>query len=433
MAVSFAGSNRPIDCCTVDYPGASFETAMRENNSLPVVREDPRVNPDPGSEDFYDQIPVFRGFPNVTDEALYRPLPDDWLIGTTDVVGSTRAIKDNRYKAVNMAGVAGIAAVANALGREFPFVFGGDGASFAVPPSWADTARAALAATLRWAQEDLSLELRGAMVPVKDIREHRLDVRLARFAPSDDVTYAMFTGGGLAWAEAAMKQGRFTVLPAPPGTHPDLTGLSCRFEKMPSLHGVVLALLVVPGESGDERAFRRVVQDLVLLVEQKGHAPVPAQGPTFGWPPQGIDLEVRASRHTWVPIFIRKAAALLQMFGYFVIFRFGLNVGKFIPGLYLKQLVANSDFRKYDDALRMIIDCTPELAEDIERRLTAAARTGAVRFGLHREQAAMMTCFAPFPAQADHMHFIDGAAGGYALAALALKSASAHATGTGTA
>ena len=48
---------------------------------------------------------------------------------------------------------------------------------------------------------------------------------------------------------------------------------------MPSLHGLVLALLVVPGERADDKAFRRVVDDLMLLVEQKGHAPVPAQGP----------------------------------------------------------------------------------------------------------------------------------------------------------
>ncbi|HWV54679.1 DUF3095 domain-containing protein [Pseudorhodoplanes sp.] len=377
---------------------------------------------DPGSEDFYDRIPVFRGFPSVTDETLYRPLPDDWLIGTTDVVGSTSAIRANRYKAVNMAGAAGIAAVINTLGRDFPFVFGGDGASFAVPPSWADAARDALAATLSWAQDELSLELRGAMVPVKTIRDNGLDVRVARFAPSDDVTYAMFAGGGLAWAEAAMKRGLFAIPPAPPGTRPDLSGLSCRFEEMPSQHGLVLAILVVPGERADQRAFRRVVQELVLLAERKGHAPVPAQGPSFRWPPQGIELEARASRYGNVPLILRRIAALFRTALYYLIFQFRVRVGPFIPSVYMKQVVANSDHRKFDDALRMIIDCTPELAEEIEQKLAAAARDGTVRFGLHREQAAMMTCFTPFPTHADHMHFVDGATGGYALAAAALKS-----------
>ena len=373
------------------------------------------------SEGFYDRTPVFRGFPNVTDETLYRPLPPDWMIGATDVVGSTRAIEENRYKAVNMAGAAVIAAVANRVGHDFPFVFGGDGASFAVPPSWADGAREAMAATLRWSSEELSLELRGAMVSVQQIREAGFDVRVARFAPSENLTYAMFTGGGLAFAEAAMKQGRFAVEAAPPGARPDLTGLSCRFEEIPSAHGVVLALLVIRGERTDAKAFRRVVDKLVLLVDRKGHAPVPAQGPAFGWPPQGIDLEAHASRRPGESLQVKRAAALFRTLIYFLILRFRLRVGAFVPGLYLKQVVQNSDFRKYDDGLRMIIDCTPELAEEIERNLAAAASKGIVRYGVHRQSAAMMTCFTPFPTQADHIHFVDGASGGYALAARALK------------
>ena len=60
---------------------------------------------EPDSDSFHDRSQVFRGFPRVLDETLYQPLPPDWVIGTTDVVGSTRAIQDNRYKAVNMAGL----------------------------------------------------------------------------------------------------------------------------------------------------------------------------------------------------------------------------------------------------------------------------------------------------------------------------------------
>src|SRR5580658_11085201 len=101
-----------------------------------------------GSDTFYSSIPVFRGFGRLMDPALYSPLPDDWSIGVADIVESTRAIAEARYKTVNMAGAAVIASVTNALdGREFPFVFGGDGASFAVPPADAEKAREALAAT----------------------------------------------------------------------------------------------------------------------------------------------------------------------------------------------------------------------------------------------------------------------------------------------
>src|SRR5947209_10447406 len=102
----------------------------------------------PGSDPFYNNIPVFRGFSSLMDPALYSSLPDEWSIGVADIVESTKAIAQARYKAVNMAGAAVIAAVTNALdGREFPFVFGGDGASFAVSPGDLDRARGALAST----------------------------------------------------------------------------------------------------------------------------------------------------------------------------------------------------------------------------------------------------------------------------------------------
>src|SRR5215469_17649597 len=138
-----------------------------------------------GSDSFYGGIAVFRGFTRLMEPALYSPLPDDWTVGVADIVNSTRAIADKRYKAVNLAGAAVIASVTNALaGREFPFVFGGDGASFAVAPTDLAAARAALAATATWVKEDLDLEMRVALVPVAAIRSHGLDVRVARFGPS---------------------------------------------------------------------------------------------------------------------------------------------------------------------------------------------------------------------------------------------------------
>ena len=171
--------------------------------------------------DFYARLPVFDAFANIMDPARYQSLPDDWLIGLTDVVSSTQAIADGRYKSVNTAGASVIAAVTNALeGRAFPYVFGGDGASFAVSQSDSEVARNALAATAAWTRDDLQLDLRVAMVPVSAVRAQELNVSVARFGPSKDVSFAMFSGGGLAWAEKAMKAGGFAIPAAPPGTRP---------------------------------------------------------------------------------------------------------------------------------------------------------------------------------------------------------------------
>jgi hypothetical protein len=375
------------------------------------------------SDTFYGSIPVFRGFGKLMDPALYSPLPDDWTIGVADVVQSTKAIAEARYKAVNMAGAAVIAAVTNALqGREFPFVFGGDGASFAVSPDDLARAREALAATAAWVKEDLNLLMRVALVPVTAVRTQGLDVRVARFGPSPNLSYAMFSGGGLGWAEAAMKRGEFAVPPAPSGTQPDLTGLSCRFEEIPSVRGVILSVLVVPARGADPAGFRKLIEDLIALVERSPDAgrPVPPGGPALRWPPAGLEFEARAARGG--PLFKRRAFALAKtLFAYFVM-RFGISVGGFVPKTYVQQVVENSDFRKYDDGLRMILDCTPQLERELTQRLAAAAAGGIARYGLHRQDAAMMTCFTPSALRSDHVHFIDGARGGYASAATALKA-----------
>jgi hypothetical protein len=379
-----------------------------------------------GTDTFYSSIPVFRGFASLMDPKLYSALPDDWTIGVADIVESTRAIANNQYKAVNMAGAAVIAAVTNALeGREFPFVFGGDGASFAVAPDDLEPAREALAATAVWVGESLNLSMRVALVPVSAVRAQGLDVRVARFGPSANLSYAMFSGGGIGWAEAAMKRGEFAIAAAPPGTQPDLSGLSCRFEEMPSVRGLILSVLVVPASGADQAAFRRVIEDIINLVERSPDAgrPVPSGGPPLKWPPAGVDYEVRAMRGG--SLLKRRAIVLALTLWAYSVMRLGIKVGDFVPERYKQQVVENSDFRKFDDGLKMILDCTPELEAALTQRLVGAAASGIVRYGLHRQDAAMMTCFTPSVMRADHVHFIDGARGGYASAATALKATAA--------
>ena len=71
----------------------------------------------------------------------------------------------------------------------------------------------------------------------------------------------------------------------------------------------------------------------------------------------------------------------------------------------------------------MTLDCSPALADRIAALLSAAEAAGTARCGTHRQSAALMTCFVPSPTRSDHVHFVDGAAGGYAAAARAVKLA----------
>ena len=186
---------------------------------------------------------------------------------------------------------------------------------------------------------------------------------------------------------------------------------------------LILAVLVIPVQGSDPVAYRRLIEDIIALVERSPDSgrPVPPGGPPLRWPPQGVEFEARSRRGG--ALLTRRLRVLGRTLLYYFIMRFGIKVGGFVPQTYVRQVVENSDFRKYDDALRMVLDCTPELEQALSARLAVASSACVARYGLHGQDAAMMTCFTPAATRSDHVHFIDGARGGYASAATALKAA----------
>ncbi|EJZ19246.1 DUF3095 domain-containing protein (plasmid) [Rhizobium sp. Pop5] len=370
-------------------------------------------------EDFFADVPLFSAFEGVTDAANYRPLPDGWVLALADIVGSTQAIAGGRYKDVNMAGASVISAVLNAVGKgDYPFVFGGDGALIALPGSLEQPARAALAAVQVWVEEDLNLMLRIAIVPVADTRAQGLDVRVARYSASPHVTYAMFWGGGTSWAEKQMKLGRYAVERAAAGTRPDLTGLSCRWSPIEARNGEIVSIIAVPGEGRPGQEFRDLVNGIVAITteQNRGSHPVPADGPDFAFSLHGINREAKATapagRRLRQKLFIFLQVALTVL-----LHKLGIPLGKFDARRYKRDVADNSDFRKFDDGLKMTVDVDADHLKRIETLLQEAQAKGIARYGLHRQNSALMTCFVPTPISRDHMHFIDGAAGGYAVAA----------------
>ncbi|MEL7099259.1 MAG: DUF3095 domain-containing protein [Pseudomonadota bacterium] len=364
---------------------------------------------------WYDDLPRYDAFSDLTHDDSYTPLPPGWVVGCADIIGSTGLIAAGRYKEVNMIGAAVISSQINGAGdRAFPFVFGGDGAAFAHPPEHRATAEAALAATQAWSSRAFGIETRVAMMPIEDIRAAGYEVAVARHAASEHVDYAMITGGGLAWAEAQMKAGAVSVPPAPEGAEPDLTGLSCRWSHMPSTSGTILSILVEP--VGDAAAFAEVsgrVLELVRGLDRGGH-PAPPEGPGVGWPPAGAVLEARVPGMTRAKVLAESLLAKLLV-------STGLKPGGFDARRYRRVVGENADFRKFDDGLKMTLDVDPATAAALRTLLDEAEAAGTLRYGWHQQDEAMMTCIVPSPLLDNHVHFIDGAAGGYAQAALRLK------------
>ena len=373
---------------------------------------------------FYDTLPRLASFEALTDPASYVRLPDDWVLGTADIVGSTKAIAEGKYKSVNMVGAAVISAQINTSdGQAFPYIFGGDGAAFAVPPERAETAARALASVQLWARDAFDFDLRAAMVPVATIRAAGFDVSVARHQVSEEVDYAMFSGGGVSWAEARMKAGEFAVTPAEAGNEPDLTGLSCRWAPMRARNGRIVSVVVQPVEGAGSSEFARVADAIIAIahtLERDGH-PIPIAGAGVSWPPAGLETEVQAFRGK-ASYAGHKAKLLMETFIAWAVLKSGIKLGDFKPAEYRQSVGRNADFRKFDDGLKMTLDCDSATLARLEEVLVDAQNRNVIDFGLFEQDEAMMTCIVPSAMKGDHVHFVDGAAGGYTQAAARMKS-----------
>ena len=374
---------------------------------------------------FQSEIPEIDEFADVADASAYLPIPDGWLVGTSDVVNSTGAIAAGRYKSVNMVGASVIAAVRNAISStDIPFVFGGDGAAFVIPASVQRPVAEALAAVSIWSEEEIELQLRTALVPIEDVRAAGMDVRVAQCAASPDVRYAMFTGGGVAWAEDQMKSGNYRIAPAPAGTRPDLTSLSCRWQPIEALRGMIASLLVLRRDDADVTTYRNLVRDIVTYMHERGieeGRPVTEHTAKFALSGQAISLEARAIGGRRSYLSKRIGLWFYYLFVWYLFVR-GRRIGDFDPVKYRSETVRNTDFRKFDDGLKLTIDCSQTTYDGLLALLDQARTDGTADYGLHAQDTALMTCIVPNHNDSNHMHFVDGAGGGYAKAAEMLKA-----------
>ena len=372
---------------------------------------------------FYEGLPRETEFIALADAACYHPLPADWVLGVADIRGSTELVQRGQYKTVNMVGAAANSAGLNALqSRSFPIVFGGDGAGLAVAPQHERALRKALIAVAAWADAEFAIKMRVAVVPLTAVRDAGCDVCIARFAVSQGADYAMFSGGGLAWAEGEMKAGRYSLDTVAAAGPPDLTGLSCRWANMRAVQGSILSVVIATAPQAAPEQAAQAYRDIIEIVESLSRAghPAPERGMEARRAPGSAQLEAHAARGEG-PLGAAWRRAAFEALIYWVLYMVRLPIGGFNPRRYAQVVSANADFRKLDDGLKMTLDCDSATRKRLEDRLAQAARDKVLRYGIAEQEEAMMTCIVPSPMTDDHLHFIDGAAGGYTTAANRMK------------
>jgi hypothetical protein len=381
-------------------------------------------------EDFLHAVPEIERFADVTEPRFYADAPEHWHIVLTDVRGSTKAIEAGRYRDVNALGVASIVAIRNATpDLELPYVFGGDGATLLIPDSRRAVCEAALRGVRKLAQTAFELELRVGIVAVAELNAAGHGVQVARFRTSPHVRLAMLRGSGIAqaerWVKDAVHGARFAVSAEGPD-EASFEGFECRWQPVPSRRGHTVSLIVQALDGTEaERAesYRGIITTLESALEGDAGHPISLRGLRLGtlFGSYGIEARLRARAAEGEAYRAAAAQARKKSLIGRALIALGASAGGFDGKAYPKELIENTDYRKFDEALRMVLDLSDEQLAVIEAELERARAAGHLVYGIHRAPSALITCYLR-SYSGDHVHFVDGSDGGYALAARQLKA-----------
>lgn len=377
------------------------------------------------SLNFYSQLPSFELFSEQFDTRFQVDAPQDWFVIVADVKGSTLAVAEGRYKDVNVVGASCIIAVLNACkGADIPYVFGGDGASFLVPESLLHAVALALSGTRDMALESFGLELRLGAVPVSEVYENSLSIKVSKYQVSSSVYIAMFHGGGMAYADMRVKaeDGHQYSVPFDLKDHKsDFNGLECRWNPISTTKDSVVTLMVL-SRKGDD-VYRDVIKqigDIYGVVQE--YRPVKPDGLSLSF--DSASLKQEAGVQTCGASFLKRILYGLKMrfenfLGTMLLFFNATAVG-FEGRKYIDDVATNTDFQKFDDTLRIILDSAASQKKALVSYLEQRAEKGDLFYGISVSDATMMTCLI-FERTENHVHFVDGNNGGYTMAARDMK------------
>ena len=382
------------------------------------------------SEHFYSNLPA-NHIPLstlLTQDHLFYRVPEDWSVIITDIKNSTPAVSAGRHETVNLIATGSIVTVLNLVykaGITIPFFFGGDGATFIVPPSLITSAMAALQLFRTNTLQNFNLDLRVGTISVKSAYANGHELQISKFESSKTLSIPVILGTGLSYAEAVIKGESYPEHdPLTEAMELDLTGMMCRWDKIdpPEDHHEVVTLLVIAGaEVKQAEAFRKVIlllDDIYGTPEKR--QPISVSKLRLKTTFKRIEMELRARLNT-SGIFKKVSTWLTYLLGYVY---FKTQKGKD----YLIRLVNMSDTLVMDGKINTVISGTEKQRLKLEAALTELEKEGEIRFGLCVSKGSVMSCYVR-DFQDDHIHFVDGAEGGYTNAAGALKTKLRNAMG----
>jgi len=375
------------------------------------------------SDLFYNQLPEYK-LPLaelIRNEDLFYQVPQDWHVIITDIKGSTKAVIQGQHETVNLLATGSIVAVLNFVfkrGITVPFFFGGDGATFIVPPSVLDVLMDLLLLYKENVLLNFGLELRVGTLPVQQIYSKGNELRISKFNIARSFSIPVVLGTGLSYAERLIKAEDYLFAQQGDVTEVlDLSGMQCRWDKIgpPENSSEVVTLLVVSGKNRTQSlVFSKVVALLDdIYGEPRKRQPISVAKLKLNTTFNRLNREMRA-RMGEIRFFELIRTWLINFYGFIY---FLTAHGKD----YLNRLVEMSDTLVIDGKINTVISGNDTQRLKLLRALDILEKEGEIIYGVHISNDAIMSCYVRDLVDG-HVHFVDGSEGGYTKAAMMLKA-----------
>lgn len=377
----------------------------------------------PGSSSlFYNRLPVNQLSLGelLSEPHLFFRVPEDWHIIITDVKGSTRAVTEGKHETVNLVATGSIVAVLNKaykLDITVPFFFGGDGATFLVPPELKEQALQCLLQHQENTRNNFELELRVGYVPLTEIYTNGHDLLVTKLKTSDLFSIPVALGTGLQFAEKQIK-GHDYLAPVMPesDTELDMSGMECSWDRIkpPEKYDEVVSLLVLAQPGANQAVTYRKVAELIenIYGSPEQRKPITESQLKLKRTLQKINREMRGKFARYNLFYLFTTWLKLAIGPLY----FKTRAGK----KYLHQLVQLSDTLVIDGKISTVISGNIGQRMELEKGLHQLELAGEIWYGSYVSTDSVLSCYVRSRNE-KHVHFVDGSDGGYTRAAMALK------------
>ena len=371
---------------------------------------------------FYSRLPV-NDIPLsdlFMEEHLFYKIPVNWHVVITDVKNSTAAVQEGLHETINLVATGSIVAVLNIAYKAnltVPFFFGGDGATFIIPATILDAAMQALHLHRENTKTNFKLDLRVGHVPVAEIYEQEHVLNISKFRTAVLFDIPVLLGDGLMYAEKKIKgpDYKFAAMVAT-NEELDLSGMQCRWDRIkpPENYFEVVSLLVIAREGVKQSmVFKKVMDNIdAIYGTPQTRTPISIGKLKLKATLAKIGMEMRARMGGFRPFYLL-TNWIKTLLGYFY---FKTKKGK----VYLHNLVDMSDTLVIDGKINTVISGTAQQRELLEAALSKIEGDGEIFYGLHVSKESVMSCYVR-NMNDRHIHFVDGAGGGYTNAAGIIK------------